>query len=528
MIKSNMLWKALISDLTASVPKEERAVIRSLMLDVFASEDPTLDQFLEAERILDLSVTDSFIDTHGSSVAEAVFFGARFFRKMDCGILRSSTTETLCSFAKRQDNLAYEELDDDLHKDLRKVVHGMLGSLSVSLLTPAVFKHGPGSTAEGRLGVDKSSVPFPDTLEEISNVLNFDPIKRIRTEPTDVATKITTVPKDWRGERVIGMEPTWNMVLQLGVKDLLEQRLLHLVPFHDQTKQTSLLRRDDAYRLCTVDLSNASDHISVDLAKAILPADWFHLLSSVRTQKYCLPSGQVGRTESFALMGNGFCFPFLSLVTLAGAIVAHCRAEGFPIPFGLSACLRFCQREGISTFGDDLILPRDSINQLRYVFSRMRLVMNEKKCGFGLFREACGTFQFRGRIPFTSPSLKANRWTEDTYPGLVRLHNTLLKTGFEKTASCLFASAPSQVPRCWDRVPGVDEAPVLLTSTLAKSHPIRRSKKRGKFLLPLVVDATKKREIHLADSSGWFQAFHGHIPRNESVGPRILCFPVSG
>lgn len=517
MIKCNVLKRALMRDLSMSASKSTRVEIRAQFADIFNGEDPLIGDLQRVETILEMAASQAYIEEHGPGTAESVYFAARFFRKMDCGILRSTDDQVVSAFSVRQQGLAYEQLEDDVHSHLRRTCSLLLGSLASA--GAASFRHGPGSVAEGRLGLDKSDVPFPCRLLEPARILNFDPLGRLRVaDVSSLRTKITVVPKDWRGGRVIGMEPTWNMVLQQGVKSLMERRLSCVVPFYDQTVQRRVLAADNAQTLCTVDLSNASDHISVDAAHSILPAEWFHLMDSVRSPSHVLPDGSIGRTESFALMGNAFCFPLLSLVTLACAVTAHMITHGVKI-FNRYDLVKAIHRWKITTFGDDLILPKEDVPALRYVMAQLGLKISESKCGFHDFREACGYFQFGTRSPITIPSIRSLRWSDDTYHGLVTLQNKMFCTGFPEVARCILGSCPAPLGVVRPDYPAATAA-MMVSDSDDQTSPTRRTRKN--FQVQAWVSQIPQRPVSLCDSTGWFASSHGGIPVIEPCGSKSL------
>lgn len=515
MIKCNTLKKALMRDLSMSAPKAVRVELRSQFADILNGASPTLSDFQRIETILSMAASQAYIDDVGVQCAESIYFAARFFRKIDCGIYRSSNDEVVGSFSRRQSELEYEQMEDRVHSHMRRICRLLLGPLDSA--GAASFRHGPGSVAEGQLGLDKSGVLFPSGLLEPARKLNFDPLQRLRVvDAPRSRTKITVVPKDWRGGRVIGMEPTWNMVLQQGVKSLLERRLSCVVPFYDQSVQQRILRSDIAQTLCTVDLSNASDHISVDAAHSILPAEWFHLMDSVRSPSHVLADGGIGRTNSFALMGNAFCFPLLSLVTLACALTAHF------ITYDISITDRYelvkaCKRWNIVVFGDDLILPKEDVPALRYVMAQVGLKMSEDKCGFHDFREACGYFQFGTRNPITIPSIRSLAWTNDTQHGLVTLQNKMFRSGFPEVARCILGSCPSPLGVVQPTFPAATAA-MMLDWDPEKTSPTRFT--RRKHQVQSWLETTSERRVLLCDQVGWFASSHGGIPLTEPCGSK--------
>lgn len=323
-------------------------------------------------------------------------------------------------------------------------------------------------------------------------------------------TRITVVPKDWRGGRVIGMEPAWNMVLQLGLKDWLEHRSFAYVPYYNQARQYGRLKETREFHLATVDLSSASDYITVDLVADVFPDAWFSAMAEVRTPRYRLPDDTVHRTESFALMGNGFCFPTLSIISLVFAVTAATIALGRkPSRHMWDYCT---QTLGIQTFGDDLVFPVCMFDTLAYVYAQAGLVINNQKTGLGRFRETCGRYQFGDRNPFRCYYVHHLTWTPESYGGLLSLQNDLYNGGYRRSALAIACSAPSWVPRS-NPFSSRPFGSGLIVEGLDPDGKWCRSRQRLRY--PSFTELVRMRDVNLADQSGWFSAFHGGIPKEE-------------
>lgn len=505
MINCTLLSKKLRDELIATLPKEERKFVRHLLKSYTLSCTPTSEE-LTRLGALEKAAAD---DLELSAVAlGSVLFYCRFFRKIE--IDNGNDGEVIRLFHQRQQTLRNPCWREDTYRVARQWSSIVFGEELPSI--PASFKHGPGSVAEGRLGLDKSSLYLPSSLQDIAALLNFDPMNRIRTEPAHVATRITVVPKDWRGGRVIGMEPCWNMVLQQGVKSLLMFQTSHLVPYHDQGKQRARLVGEYELPLATVDLSNASDHVSVALAHDIIPSVWFDLIYRTRTPRYQLPDGTVHRTESIALMGNACCFPVLSCVTLVLALTAMSLTFGHKPSY--STLRYYRSKMGVQTFGDDLVIPTVCEHELMAVFSQAGLVVNHDKSGFGRFRETCGWYHFEGSTPFECHYLRSNEWTENTYESLLSLENLLFDRGFPETAQALAASAPDWVPGCHGTRFEVPLA-CALHSRPVNPHDIRKNRRLHYWSLKVPRRTATTRTVELCDQTGWFVSFHGGIPHEE-------------
>jgi hypothetical protein len=202
--------------------------------------------------------------------------------------------------------------------------------------------------------------------------------------------RFATVPKTALIDRSIAVEPSINVYYQLGYGQSLRKRLRSATGWdlgraqdiHRQVaKENSVLRE-----FATLDLSNASDTVSTQLVRLLLPSRWFRALDSVRSKMTYIPEGYGvtpgwRKLEKFSSMGNGFTF---ELETIIFAAIA-------------TAYLRSCGKEGkigsdLFVYGDDIILPDDIAPGFESVLRFFGFSLNKEKSYWGPvpFRESCG------------------------------------------------------------------------------------------------------------------------------------------
>jgi hypothetical protein len=243
---------------------------------------------------------------------------------------------------------------------------------------------------------------------------NFINSVRIRDD-----NKMAFVPKTAKTHRVIAVEPTLNGYLQKGVDRLLRALLYRKtgIDLSDQTGNSKLAREgslggEDPY--VTIDLSSASDSVTEVLCKEILPAEWYRLLSSIRSHQTEIDGRKV-RLPSFATMGNGFCFPLETLVFCAFAMASGAKIGDFRV------------------YGDDIIVRQSIAGPLISFLHSMGFEVNKKKTFLeGPFRESCGTDYFEGTDvrPYTQNSLF--RKIEDIFVFLNQTNSGLRLWFFEE------------------------------------------------------------------------------------------------
>lgn len=215
--------------------------------------------------------------------------------------------------------------------------------------------------------------------------------------------EVTFVPKDAKTLRSIAIEPRLNVLLQLSVGAVLKKRLAAAgCDLTDQTRNQELARigslearKGDKYDPVTIDLEMASDTLSIELVRELLPGDWFALLDSLRSREGLLDRSVNIKWEKFSSMGNGFTFELESLIFFAMAQTIsdlQGTTQWFIDTFG--PAYRYAY---VSVFGDDIIVPQlvadPLIKILRFCGFQTNL---EKTFLSGLFRESCGKDYFDG------------------------------------------------------------------------------------------------------------------------------------
>jgi hypothetical protein len=201
--------------------------------------------------------------------------------------------------------------------------------------------------------------------------------------------RIATVPKNARTNRMIAIEPAGNVYLQLGVDAIIRQRLKRFSIDLDrgQNKNRSLAQLGSVNDSnVTIDLSAASDTISLAVVKYLLPNNWYSLLLKLRS-----PFGEwnTGRCEYDRLssMGNGYTFVIESLV-FASILYGVIKAQGDRWNENTSE---------LAIYGDDIICPRKYANDLMFCLRRAGFVVNaDKSFQQGFIRESCGGDYYKG------------------------------------------------------------------------------------------------------------------------------------
>lgn len=201
----------------------------------------------------------------------------------------------------------------------------------------------------------------------------------------EVGNSLSAVPKNSKTDRIIAIEPGLNLFLQKGLGTMIRRRLQRAgIDLQDQRHNQRLARLGSLTgHLATVDFSSASDSISTEVIRAVLPPVWFSVLDASRSKLGVSKDGSITRWEKFSSMGNGFTFELESLIFFAAA---QCVNDALGI------------QSEVSVYGDDVIIDVQSYETFRAFSTFLGFRVNERKSFYSplLFRESCGVYYFRG------------------------------------------------------------------------------------------------------------------------------------
>jgi hypothetical protein len=200
----------------------------------------------------------------------------------------------------------------------------------------------------------------------------------------EVGNKIVTVPKNSKTDRVIAIEPGINLWFQKAIGSMIRRRLRRFgIDLNDQSiNQTLAWKASIDTNLATVDFSSASDSISLEVVRELLPPRWFGLMDACRSKVGRKADGSIVKWNKFSSMGNGFTFELESLIFYAAALAVreYQGADGT-----------------ISVYGDDVILPTACFDLFSSFSEFLGFKVNqEKSFSSGDFRESCGSHYWGG------------------------------------------------------------------------------------------------------------------------------------
>jgi len=208
-------------------------------------------------------------------------------------------------------------------------------------------------------------------------------------------SRATTVPKNSKIDRMIAVEPTGNMFLQQGLMNMMYDRMkdvgldLETLPSHhkNRARNASITSKE-----ATIDWSSASDCVSIELLRWLIPPMWFECCDMVRSETISLNGDQVS-LSMFSTMGNAVTFPLETLVFWTLATAVRLQKQGT-----LSHFPEWKDRHLCSVFGDDCIVPSDIALDFIQIMESVGFIINDDKSFYGKerFRESCGGDYLRG------------------------------------------------------------------------------------------------------------------------------------
>lgn len=357
-----------------------------------------------------------------------------------------------------------------------------------------VPKHGPGATAERTVHNGKYvsaqsrwharlEQAFPvdwfkycnmnhalDDEDGMSTYVEVD-------EESEQPVRVITVPKTLKSPRIIAIEPvcmqyTQQAVLNWMVPALENSRTLGgAIRFTDQTVNQQLaMEASRTGRLATIDLSEASDRVPVQMVKIMLREcpDLLDAILACRSRRAELPDGTIIDLKKFSSMGSALCFPIESMYFFT--IIVHAILWKRGISPTLPAIRKLARQ--IHIYGDDIIIPVDEVDTVIEALRAYACKVNTSKSFWtGKFRESCGCDAFDG-VDVTPIYLREmrpqHRRNSTGILSWVSTSNQLYKAGMWRTADVmktyveqLMGTLPIALETtpglCWTSFQGVPE-----------------------------------------------------------------------
>lgn len=235
-------------------------------------------------------------------------------------------------------------------------------------------------------------------------------------------SRLSFVPKTAEISRTIATEPVCNMLLQKGIGRVLERRLKQVIGIDltSQPDKNRVLARIGSYgnnRFGTIDLSSASDSLSLGLANFMFPSQVMYWLETCRSPVTVLPDGSIVELHMVSSMGNAFTFPLQTLL-FASLVYGVYRVMDISLSRPSIHSLG-----NFAVFGDDIIVMEKAYNLTVRMLSLCGFSVNvDKSFNDGLFRESCGHDYFCG-VNVRGVYIKQLVDMHDMYSAVNRLNN---------------------------------------------------------------------------------------------------------
>ena len=321
-------------------------------------------------------------------------------------------------------------------------------------------KHGPGAVAERLSSNGKyQSTYWTDRLEEVFHVGDFlypnarhigdcyeDDGIHFHEPESEIPCRVISVPKTLKTPRIIAIEPSSVQYVQQGLLEVIMQNihsgfLNGFIGTESQEPNQLLAQRGSLDgSLATLDLSEASDRVSLKLAKTLMRN---HPLSeravlACRSERASVPGHGVIPLAKFASMGSALCFPFEAMVFLTIIFLGIEKEQGHRFT-KKSELLDFLGR--VRVYGDDLIVPIEYVHtvvdSLEHFGAKVGL---NKSFWNGKFRESCGKEYYEGQdvsIVKVRRMFPSRRQQVAEVVSLVELRNQMYSFGNWRTVQWL-------------------------------------------------------------------------------------------
>jgi hypothetical protein len=394
---------------------------------------------------------DRIFDTDGTLLEQPDWKAIRAIRQISGfhGKLKELCSDTKILEAYQQYVQTDEQIpsaqatlrDFDQFRDVSHVIWGrVIGQISADVMTEIVPKHGPGAVADKLTSNGKySDLSWTERLDRyfpiedyvipgfsFFELLNDYPLHSPASEPP---SRVIAVPKTMEKPRLIAAEPSYLQKVQQGVLTIMTRHLGDhpVIGWLDQTRNRKLaLRASKDRSLSTLDLSEASDRVSLRLVKDLLRFNEYFLgvTLAARSQAAELPTGERIYLRKFASMGSAMTFPIESMVFWTIVVMAVCRSRGEYLP--TKQILKDLLGDA-SVYGDDIIVPVAYTQSVVELLELFGLKVNvSKSFTKSHFRESCGAEFFDGHdvtIVRARKGLPVNRQHVEELTSLVAMRN---------------------------------------------------------------------------------------------------------
>ncbi len=339
-------------------------------------------------------------------------------------------------------NKQLESRDINILFDIRDKIKSILGPCKLESIFE-LCEWTNGATSNTKFGVplaEKMSKPLavtPAAMPYLRAVVESDPqwascfLGKYPDGPCSLlnaykirdSNRFLTVPKNAKTDRIIAAEPAGNVFLQKALGKKIRSRLnVNGISLRYQSYNQKAAQRAYFDKLATLDLKAASDTVSYETVRLLLPDEWFDILNACRS-RFTRVAGVDRKLSKFSSMGNAFTFELESLIFYAISF-ACCAELGLPT-------------KDVRVYGDDIIIPAEASERVTNVLKHFGFELNiDKSYSSGPYYESCGLHYFEGHD--VSPIFQ-KEVTDNLLQERVRLYNRIYRWGYRNGG--IFSSA---------------------------------------------------------------------------------------
>lgn len=335
---------------------------------------------------------------------------------------------------------------DILIEDMNTLLRAHVTHFSTEDFVP---KHGPGVVAQTGISswydknISACVAPTVRLLLAVNGLGTYEEYVPFGSSNITTRTsRFISVPKTWKKLRGISAEPVELQFFQQAVLRMLDNMFMNdpwwaeRVNLHSQEKSRYLaIIGSITDGLATIDLSNASDSVTLELVKQVFKGTpilpW--LLGTRSTHTTCGDAEPL-KIRKFAPMGSACCFPVECIIFTLAAQVA-CDRERLPCD----------PRPRVRVFGDDIVVNDYASDTCVSILELLGFSVNkEKSYTKGPFREACGVEAYHGsevqpiRYKAVRSSFKNHRFTPEDLDTLRSYANSCYDRGYLTTRRLIF------------------------------------------------------------------------------------------
>lgn len=366
-----------------------------------------------------------------------------------------------------------------------------------------------------------------------SSVPRLNDAELLRSEELGVGSvvkgsRIDFVPKTDDISRTICVEPSLNMYAQLGFAKILNRRIrevfnIHLSDQPDKNREMAFIGsvNDGPQSFATIDLSSASDSISLNMLRLILPRNVMNVLLHLRSP-YVLIDKEQYELNMVSSMGNGFTFSLMTAL-LSCVVSSVYRTLNIPLERNARGTIG-----NFAIFGDDIACLSHAAERVYRLLDIIGFSVNVKKSFIeGPFRESCGQDYFLG-TNIRGVYLKDISTDESRYVAINRLNDWTARTGIPlpNTVSYLLSKTLiREVPLYEDEDSGVKMPHTLVRKKrYRQGSPLYSKRTSAKQFLSVSEKGVRSRGKWLFFNPPGLEncLLHGSV-RNYKIGVRLPC-----